>query len=349
MEVTIMKQTFIVLIALSLLLAGCSGGGAATPTAEAAPTLVADSTVIAEGRLEPVGYAEIAFLARGRISDILVTEGQDVKQGDELIRLGDASDTQYAAAQLELVSAKKALTDLNNTAGTDFAQAVIDLRDAQEEYQDAVDYLDYLKDDTRIPQTQNRTYLVQTWRGYEYRTKTKQIKGPAPADWIIEAENDLALKKAELDDAQRAYDRLKAGADVEQLAVLEARLEAAQAGVAAFSVIAPFDGVVADLNAKLGGSINAGEPAVTVADFSQWLVQTTDLTEIDVVELTQGQPVTVTLDAIPDAHLAGEILSIGQTYAENQGDIVYEVTILLNEAHPAMRWGMTAAVTFDGE
>ena len=341
-----MKQTFIVLIALSLLLAGCSGGGAATPTAEAAPTLVADSTVIAEGRLEPVGYAEIAFPASGRISDILVTEGQEVKQGDELIRLGDASDTQYAAAQLELVSARKALTDLNNTAGTDFAQAVIDLRDAQEQYQDAVDYLDYLQDDTRIPQTQNRTYLVQTWRGYEYRTKTKQIKGPAPADWIIEAENDLALKKAELDDAQRAYDRLKAGADVEQLAVLEARLEAAQAGVAAFSVIAPFDGVVADLNAKLGGSINAGEPAVTVADFSQWLVQTTDLTEIDVVNLAAGQLVTVTLDAIPEAELTGEILSIGQTFAENQGDVVYEVTILLTEAHPNMRWGMTAAVTF---
>jgi multidrug efflux pump subunit AcrA (membrane-fusion protein) len=62
----------------------------------------ADSTIIAEGRLEPGRYAEIAFTASGRISDILVDEGQQVKQGDELIRLGDASDTQYAAAQLEL-------------------------------------------------------------------------------------------------------------------------------------------------------------------------------------------------------------------------------------------------------
>ena len=344
-----MKHTFFVLVALSLLLAACSAGTAATPTQEAAPTLVADSTIIAEGRLEPLRYAEIAFTASGRISNILVEEGQTVKQGDELIRLGDASDTQYAAAQLELVSAKKALTDLTNSAGTDFAQAVIDLRDAQEEYQDAVDYLDYLKDDTKIPQTQNRTYLVQTWRGYEYRTKTKHIKGPAPEDWIIEAENDLALKKAELDAAQRTYDRLKGGADADQLAVLEARLEAAEAGLAAFSVIAPFDGVVADLNAKLGGSINAGESAVTVADFSQWLVNTTDLTEIDVVELTEGQPVTVTLDAIPGTELAGEILSIGQTFAENQGDVVYEVTILLTDTHPAMRWGMTAAVTFEGE
>jgi multidrug resistance efflux pump len=346
-----MKRTFIImLIGLSLLITACStAGGAASPTAEAEATVVADSTIIAEGRLEPVHYAEIAFTASGRISDILVNEGQTVQQGEELIRLGDASDTQYAAAQLELVSAKKALTDLTNTAGTDLAQAVIDLKDAQEEYDDAVEYLDYLNNADKVPQTENRSYLVQTWRGYEYRTKTKHFKGPAPQDWIIEAENDLNLRKAELDAVQRTYDRLKGGVDAEQLAVLEARLEAAEAGVAAFSVIAPFDGVVADLNAKLGGSIQAGESAVTVADFSQWLVQTTDLTEIDVVSLEEGQPVTVTLDALPEVELTGEILSIGQTFAENQGDVVYEVTILLTEAHPSMRWGMTAAVTFDGE
>ena len=67
------------------------------------------------------------------------------------------------------------------------------------------------------------------------------------------------------------------------------------------------------------------------------------------VELTEGQSVIVTLDAIPDAELAGEILSIGQTFTENQGDVVYEVTILLTEAHPAMRWGMTSAVNFESQ
>jgi multidrug resistance efflux pump len=344
-----MKRTYIiVLIGLSLLLSACSAaGGAASPTPEAVAPVEVDSTIIAEGRVEPIHYAEIAFTASGRISNILVSEGQTVSAGDELIRLGDASDTQYAAAQLELVSARKALSDLNNTAGTDLAQAVIDLKDAQEEYNEAADYLDYLQNADKVPQTQTRNILVQTWRGYEYRSKTKHFKGPAPQDWIIEAENDRNLRKAELDAAQRTYDRLKGGVDAEQLAVLEARLEAAEAGVAAFSVVAPFDGVVADLNAKLGGSINAGQPAVTVADFSQWLVQTTDLTEIDVVNLEEGQPVTVTLDALPDAPLTGEILSIGQTYAENQGDVVYEVTILLTDALPNMRWGMTAAVSFD--
>jgi phosphoenolpyruvate carboxylase len=57
----------------------------------------------------------------------------------------------------------------------------------------------------------------------------------------------------------------------------------------------------------------------------------------------------VTLDALPGEELGGKILSIGQSYSENQGDVVYEVTVLLTAADPAMRWGMTAAVSFEGQ
>jgi HlyD family secretion protein len=140
---------------------------------------------------------------------------------------------------------------------------------------------------------------------------------------------------------------MKGGVDADQLAVLEARLDAAEAGVAAFTVTAPFDGVVADLTAKPGASVHSGETAVTVADFSNWLVKTTDLTEIDVVKLHEGDPAAVSLDALPDLKLNGTILSIGRTFSENQGDVVYEVVILLDEAQPAMRWGMTASVSFE--
>ncbi|HEX6032917.1 MAG TPA: HlyD family efflux transporter periplasmic adaptor subunit, partial [Anaerolineales bacterium] len=112
-------------------------------------------------------------------------------------------------------------------------------------------------------------------------------------------------------------------------------------------VLAPFDGVVAELNSKAGSSINAGEVAVIVADFSSWLIETTDLTEIDVVALSEGQPVAVTLDAIPGETLNGVIASIGQTYEVNQGDIVYGVTVALDDSHPSLRWGMSAVVTFE--
>jgi HlyD family secretion protein len=330
-----------------LLLAACSAGGAATATPEAIPSPVEDTTVITEGRLEPIRYGEIAFTAGGVVSEVLIKEGESVKQGQSLIRLGDESDANFAEAQLELVRAQQALNDLKESAGVDLAQAVIDLKDAQEEYDDAVDYLDDLQTYDQFLQTQKRSVPVKTSKGIVYEIKVKNIKGPAPQQWITEAENDLTLKKARLDEAQRVYDRLKDGIDVEQLAILEARLSAAEAGVAAFSVIAPFDGVVADLPAKVGNSITPGQTAITLADFSRWLVRTTDLTEIDVVQLSEGGKAIVTLDAIPGEEFDGTILSIGQTYTENQGDVVYEVTIVLNETHPAMRWGMTAAVDLE--
>ncbi len=73
-------------------------------------------------------------------------------------------------------------------------------------------------------------------------------------------------------------------------------------------------------------------------------MKTTNLTEIDVVDLEQGQSATITLDALPASPLTGEVLSIGQTFAEKQGDVVYEVTVKLSESQPQMRWGMTAEV-----
>jgi multidrug efflux pump subunit AcrA (membrane-fusion protein) len=195
-----MKQkTFIALMLLSLVVSACSAGGkATTATPEAIPTVIADSTIIAEGRLEPARDAEIAFNASGVVSEVLAQAGETVKKGQPLIRLGDASDTQYAAAQLELVSAQKALNDLLNTSGADLAQAVIDLKQAKEDFDKADDYLTYLENSKKVPRTEVRSYLVQTWKGYEYRTRTKFFKGPAPEDWIIEAQNDLNLKKANL-------------------------------------------------------------------------------------------------------------------------------------------------------
>ena len=338
------KVSFLLLVT-SLLFTACSPSTQATPAATQ-PPVVADSAIVTEGRIEPVTYADVAFNAGGVISDVLVKEGDQVKKGDVLIRLGNESDKAYTAAQLELVTAQQDYDDLLNSSGTEAAQAIIDLKDAQEAYDKADDYLAYLLNSEKIPRTETRSFLIQTWKGYEYRTKTKNVKGPAPEDWIIEARNDLALKKARLDDAQRTYDNLKDGVDTEQLAILEAKLDAAKAGIASLQVLAPFDGTVAELNAKVGESVSAGSNAATVADFSRWLVKTTDLTELEVVNIREGQPASVVLDAIPDVTLNGVVDAISQTYAEQQGDVVYEVTILLTDTHPGILWGMTTVANF---
>jgi multidrug efflux pump subunit AcrA (membrane-fusion protein) len=345
------RNVSITLIGLALFVAACAPASPAAQTAEPIPTVLADSTIVAEGRVEPVNYAEIAFTtASGLVSEVLVEEGRPVRKGELLIRLGGESDASYAAAQFELVSTQKAFDDLQDDSQADLAQAVIDLDQAKEDLEKAEVYLHYLQTSKKVPQPETFVYYIKRGKGYEVRLRTEHYKGPAPAEWITQAENDVVLKKAKVDELGHTIDRTQEnGVDSNELAVLEARLEAAKAELAAFEITAPFDGVVAEMNAKAGGSMRAGEVAVVLADFSQWLVKTTDLTEIDVVKLAENDPVRVMLDALPGVEFQGTILSIADTFSANQGDIIYEVTVRLTDAHPALRWGMTANVTFLNE
>jgi HlyD family secretion protein len=345
-----MKKTFyksiMLLIFFALVLAAC--GAPAEPSIPA-PTEASDSpmAVIAEGHLVPVRDATLIFQGVGTVVEMSVQVGDKVKKGDVLARLGSASDAAYATAQLEFVNAQQALDDLVNSSDMERAQTVIDLKAAQEEFEEADDYLQYLQDSKKVPQTETRMFLIQTRRGYEYRYKTKNFKGPAPEDWIIEAENDLALEKAELEEAQRDYERMKNGPDTDQLALLEARLSAAKAGVAAFTIMAPFDGEVMDVNVSVGEQVGPETWAVKIADTGAWYVETSDLTELEIVHIARGQPVIILADALPEAEMTGVVETINRAFTAQGGDILYDVKIKAGEIDPRLQWGMTVEVTFE--
>jgi multidrug resistance efflux pump len=87
-----------------------------------------------------------------------------------------------------------------------------------------------------------------------------------------------------------------------------------------------------------------------LADFSGWLVETTDLIERDVVGVAADFPVEVRVDALPDEALRGTVASISGTARDVQGDTTYPVTIRLDDAGDApLRWGMTVFVTIETE
>jgi HlyD family secretion protein len=166
------------------------------------------------------------------------------------------------------------------------------------------------------------------------------------------AEAEVALTQAQLADAQKRAAELQSGPDRDQLAAAEARLatanasrEAAKTALANIELRAPIAGVVADLKLKVGEQVSPGVPVVTLAEFATWVVKTSNLTEIEVVRVLEGQKAEVVLDALPEVTLTGEVASISTVYQESRGDIVYTVTIELQEGDPRMRWGMTAQVT----
>jgi multidrug resistance efflux pump len=326
---------------------------------------------MAEGRLEPLHYAEIAFSSGGVVNEVLVEEGQQVEKGQPLVRLGNSESARAAVAQAQeaLILAERAFSSSQGEALQNLGDAYDGVRLAQINL-DNYDVPSYLEGGTPAEgiekvyaelEKARQDYEPYRYLGENDKTRKEHKKRLDDArDRFSKAirwarlEAELAQAQAELDSALAeltASDGESQGNSLAQARyeTAQANLLAAEAALGNVELLAPFDGVVAELNVKEGGSISAGAIAVKVADFSGWVVVTTDLTEMQVVDLAEGQAVSVTLDAIPDLQLIGSILSIGQSYSENQGDVIYEVTIVLDDEDPAMRWGMTASVAFEDE
>ena len=383
-----MKRSLIISFVMfaGLLLSACGSGSEQAAESTPIPTVVAEDVIVAEGRIEPIRYVDIAFNANGTVSEVLVSEGEQVTEGQVIARLENSEARQAEVAQAEeaFLQAQQAFDSAEAVALGKLAEANEAARKAQYEM-DNFDIPSDLRDmGTREALSYTAANLEEARINFEpyrylnerlekqiaqenpnkdqvYRSTAKVYKKRLDDAW---AEYNKAIKwttleaslesaKAELAQAQKEYDKLASGSDSGEKAVAEAQYDAARANLAAaraaladVELLAPFDGTVAGLKVKGGESVSPGQTVISVADFSGWIVKTTDLTELDVVEIAEGQAVTITLDAIPDAGLEGLVQSTGQNYTEKQGDVVYEVTVELTETQPTMRWGMTAVVKF---
>jgi HlyD family secretion protein len=313
---------------------GFASAGAANATAESASqatvvSLQMEETVEASGSLEAQPFAALKWKTGGVVEAVNVQPGDVVKAGEILATLQPSSTSaSIVSAQADLVNAREQLDNLLHS-NTDFAQVVVNLKEAQEDFDEAQDYLTYLQNEDRIPQTDTRVYLQQTPGGYRYDYKVKTFKGPATEDMLTEAENDLALKKAKLEDLQREYDRLKDGPNAQDILAAQARVDAAQATVNMLSIIAPFDGVVLSVDDRVGDVVNANELSVNVADLEHLFVEA-QVDESDVAKVREGNPAQVTLDALPGLTLTGRVAVVNPVGEVVGGLVKYNVRIDLD-------------------
>ncbi len=174
-----------------------------------------------------------------------------------------------------------------------------------------------------------------------------QVRAPArPAD--------VAAAEAEVRRAQAQLDLLLAGAQPEQIeaadadvAAAEAALAQANVGLAETELRAPFSGVVAGVEVVVGQQALPGALAVRLGDFSSWLVETRDLTELNIVGVQPGDRAVLTFDAIPGLTVSGQVLRIRSIGENTQGDITYTVVVSPDRSDDRLKWNMTAKVTVE--
>jgi multidrug efflux pump subunit AcrA (membrane-fusion protein) len=323
----------IALIILALALGACSTATTNNAVPTVIPTVKASNIIIAQGRLEPIRYTDIALNASGLISEVLVKEGDTVSAGDVIARLKSSEaqtlEEAQAKANLRLTTEYQNLRDAQYSLDhfdvpsefTDLtpSQAVSQTLDKLNSARAAYEPYRYSLYDTRygnIDLSSSNAYKYATKRVNGAAVEAKKSLDDAWARYrraIQWMELDANLKTAQtnLDQAKKEYSVLQDPAFTEDTAGVRAALANAE-------VRTPFSGIVTKLSLKVGEYAGAGQAVVTIADLSNWVVKTTDLTEIDVVNVKEGQPATVKLDAIPNVNLKGTVSSIGKNYVSSQ-------------------------------
>lgn len=322
-------------------------GNASAAVAGTVVSLNVAQTVEASGSLETQPFASLTWKTEGVVQEIYVQAGDQVEAGEVLMKLNTNSvPSNILSAQADLVTAQKELDDLLIASEEELAQAVIDLKDTQEAYDEAANYLKYLQTSQKVRQTETKIFIDETFGKWRYRYKTRVFKGPAPADWMIEAENELALKKAQLEDAQRAYDRLQDGANAQDVMAAQAKIDAAQATLNSMSVIAPFAGQVLYVESQPGDVVTTESIALDMADLDHLYIEA-QVSEADIADVTVGDPITAISDAAEGLELTGQVAAINPLGEVSSDLVLYTVRIDLEEIAEAesLPLGSTANVT----
>ena len=151
-------------------------------------------------------------------------------------------------------------------------------------------------------------------------------------DEVVLARQEAEVAKADFAAAQDDFNDLTnpdpATVALRRAEVATARedLESARGATAGARIIAPFNGVISDIQAEEGQSINADSVAIVIADPSIVEVSGT-VDEVDVLFLQVGDTATIELEALGDEVLIGRISDIAAFGESNQGVVTYPVTI----------------------
>jgi HlyD family secretion protein len=204
----------------------------------------------------------------GKVESILSPEGTSVKKGEPIARLDGAETAQaaIAATELQVVSAQKALNDLNEKAKIAAADAEMAVAVAAQELKDAKDHRQdlnykrvnqYMLEGIQAQLTIAEKAVDDAEETYSYvqdkpeddadraralaylsqaRLARDQVKrnleyaeGPPTSQDIAEADARVSKAEAALEDAQRIFERRKTGPDPRDLELVNARVTNAKA------------------------------------------------------------------------------------------------------------------------
>jgi HlyD family secretion protein len=337
------------------------------------------ASVSATGSILPQGQANLSFAVPGVVAAVLVETGQPVEAGQVLARLDDRPlelaleqaqaavtvaelsraklaagpfEGDIAVAEANLRSANARLADVRAGAGGQevaiaelrYTNLLADYRSLSDQYNGLVQFA---QENPRFAPSQDTLDSVKAnVEGAYFTAEIARLQ----LEQARQGGGDglAAVALAQVAQARAVLTQTLAGPPALQLAQADLDVAAAQLGVerAALrlgqsSLRAPFAGVVSTVAAKPGEPAGPGLPAVVLLDLSRFYLDVT-VDEVDVAQLAVGQPVTVTVDALPGRQLSGRVERLAPSASPAGGLVSYTVQLGLDDAGEPLRVGMSA-------
>jgi HlyD family secretion protein len=293
----------------------------------------------------------------------LATAQADIEAAEANLAIAEAN---VVAAQASVVQAQARLAQVRaGPTGAEMAGAEADIAARSADLQTVEDQYDRIIQagigGPAEEQTRSQVGVArQALAAAEARLATLQA-GARPADvqvasaaiavaeaQLLAADGQVAAARANVSRARAAYDRLLEGPTEAEIAILEAQvagvetnLELARLRFEQSVIVAPTSGRVASVRVNPGEQTSPGTPAIVLVNEAAYHIEV-NVDEIDVDRVALGQPVEITLDALPGMAVPGQVSDIAPTAAGAGGVVTYLVTINIDAPDISLRPGMSA-------
>jgi HlyD family secretion protein len=296
------------------------------------------TVVSGTGQIKPTTIVNVGANVMGRVTRFYVKEGDTVKKGQTVATIENVQQKANVAGQEAAISAAK--TDINSyiaaekTAEANVERAKADLEQKKLDWDRAQSLLK---------------------AGIMARQDFDSKKAAYDTDVATVAQMQAQVNQA------KAQTESARGHLQTQVATLRANQDMLEKTIA----IAPFDGIVTNMPVKEGETVvtgiqnTAGSTLMTLADMSV-ITAEVKVDETDIVNIKDGQPADVLVDAIPGKVFKGHVTLVGDqallrstgiatsqstTGTEEAKD--FKVVVTLDESSDQLRPGLstTAKIT----
>jgi HlyD family secretion protein len=270
-----------------------------------------EALVSASGKIQPKRFVNISADTMGRVTDLVVNEGDRVKKNQFLLQV-DPRNLRSAVTRTEAsLAAAKSQTE----------QLTLSIESAKSALKQAQD---------------NLTRQQQLWKG-----------GLTTREALDRAENELQMRQSDLrsQEQQIQTQRLRmqqeqASLETDRYNLSKVRIESPIDGIVTRRNIEEGEMVV------VGTMNNAGTVLLTIADMSV-IEAEVDVDETDIPQVKLGQIAKITIDAIPDKTFTGKVTEIGNSPIQTTGQAAssqatnFKVVVTVDSEIPDVRPGFT--------